>query len=107
MKYRYLATNSIANLKAYPVSPLPLKMPEEAPWTSLLVSLAVIGMLALFYSVVDGAVKAGESRRQAMATHTAATLRCNALPSWDDTMACRKELVGKAIPEEPTILAAK
>lgn len=89
------------------MSLLPIKMPEESPWTSLLVSLAVIGMLALFYSVVDGAVKAGESRRQALAAQAAAVLRCNAMPSWDDTMACRKELVGKTIPEEPTILAAK
>jgi hypothetical protein len=89
------------------MSAVPLKMPEESPWVTLLVSLAVVGMLALFYSVVTGAVEAGELRRQIHAAQNAAVSHCNALPTWNDTMACRKDLNAKVTAEEPSLLASR
>ena len=41
--------------------------------------LIVVGMLMVFHSVVQGAVQAGEFRRQASATQAAAAWRCNRL----------------------------
>ncbi len=89
------------------MSAIPLKMPQESPWTTLLVSLALIGMLALFYSVVHGAVRAGDLRKQAIAARTADVLRCKALPNWNDTMACRNELTARVAVEEDALVAAR
>ena len=85
---------------------MPLNV-SESRWTVPVVSLLMVGMLVLFYAVVSGAVKAGESRRQAMAAQSSAVLQCNALPSWNDSRACLKALSAKASTEEPTLLAAK
>ena len=89
------------------MSALTFKMPKEFPLTTLLVSLALIGMLALFYSVVKGAVQAGEIRKQAMAAQTAGVLRCNALPNGNGTKACRKELTDPAAVGESALLATR
>jgi hypothetical protein len=80
---------------------------SESRWTVPVVSLAVVGMLVLFYSVVSGATKAAELRRQAMADQSAAVLRCNALPGWSDTKACLKDLGAKVTAEKTTLFAAK
>lgn len=86
---------------------LPLKMPEESPWVTLVVSLAVIGMLAVFYSVVSSAVQASELRKKTMAHQSAAVMHCNALPGWANTRNCLKELGVKVATEEPTMFASQ
>lgn len=80
---------------------------SESRWTMPVVSLAMVGMLVLFYTVVSGAVKAGELRRQAMAAQSYAVLQCNALPNWSYSKACLKGLSVKATAEVPTLFAAK
>ena len=82
------------------------KMPEPA-WTVPLVALLLIGMLATFYAVVSNATKAGELRRQATATQAAEVTRCNALPSWNASRNCLKNLDSKGVEQEPVLLAAK
>lgn len=80
---------------------------SESRWTLPMVSLAVVGMLVLFYSVVSGATKAGELRRQATAAQFSATLQCNALQSWNESKACLKGLGAKVSAQESTLIAAK
>lgn len=86
---------------------IPLKMPEESPWITLLVSLAMVAMLALFYSVVSGAVQASEVRKQAMAHQTAEVMHCNALPGSASTKECLKTLSAKVSSEEATLFASQ
>ncbi len=64
----------------------------ESRWTLFLVSLVVVGMLALFHAIVSGATRAGELRRQAAAAQAVAVLRCNALPSLSRSKTCLKNL---------------
>ena len=49
------------------------------PWTGMLAALASAGLLVAFHQVVDEAVRQGELRRMATATHVEAMWRCNAL----------------------------
>ncbi len=80
----------------------------ESTWTLPAVSLLMVGMLVAFYAVVSSATKAGELRRQATATQTAAAMRCNALPGWDASKTCLKKLAAPAVPaDEPILLAAQ
>jgi hypothetical protein len=88
------------------MSAMQLKV-SESRWTMPLVSLAVVGMLVLFYTVVSGAVKAAELRRQTMAAQSSAILQCHALPSGSDSKACEKGLGPKVSAEEPALFAAK
>ena len=88
------------------MSAMQLKV-SESRWTVPVVSLAMVCMLVLFYVVVNGAVKAGELRRQAMAAHSSALLNCNALHNLSDNKACVEGLSAKASTEEPTLFAAK
>ena len=86
---------------------IPFKATEESPWFALAASLVVVGMLVLFYSVVSGAVQAGELRRQAQVTQTTAMLRCNALPNWNDTKDCLKEVGTKVSAQESPMFASR
>jgi hypothetical protein len=78
----------------------------ESAWTVPLVSLLIVAMLALFHWVVSDATKAGETRRQATAAQAAAMMRCNALPSWDISKVCLKDLHLTAIADASIALAA-
>ncbi len=70
---------------------------SESKWTLMLASLLIVGMLVAFHWVVRDATHAGELRRQATATQAIAMMRCNALPSWDISRTCMKELTSKAM----------
>ncbi len=48
-------------------------------WAGILAALASAGLLVAFHQVVDEAVRQGELRRVATATHVEAMWRCNAL----------------------------
>ena len=52
---------------------------HSPPWTGMLAALASAGLLVAFHQVVDEAVRQGELRRMATATHVEAMWRCNAL----------------------------
>nr|WP_295786477.1 hypothetical protein [Rhodoferax sp.] len=79
----------------------------ESRWALPVVSLAMVGMLVLFYWIVNGATEAGELRRQAMAAQSSAVLQCNALPRWIDGKACIENIRAKGSAQEPTLFAAK
>ena len=81
---------------------------SESRWTMPVVSLAMVGLLMLFYAVVSGATKTAELRRQAMAAQSAALLQCNALRNWDARKHCRESLGTVQTPgQEPTLLASQ
>jgi hypothetical protein len=61
-------------------------------WPGLLATLIVLGMLMAFHQVVRGAVQQGELRQQAIATHAAATWRCNALNGTAASGSCLSQL---------------
>ena len=86
---------------------IPFKATEESPWFAFAGSLVVVGMLVLFYSVVSGAVQAGELRRKAQASQTTATLRCNALPNWSDKNDCLKEMGTKVSAQQSPLFASR
>jgi len=71
---------------------------SESRWGVLAVSLAVLGMLVAFYSVVRGATTAGEQRRQDTAARAAAVARCQAQPNG---------LTRKHCPMSPIVVAAQ
>ncbi len=48
-------------------------------WTGMLAALTSAALLVAFHQVVDEAVRQGELRRMATATHVEAMWRCNAL----------------------------
>lgn len=80
---------------------------SASKWAMPALSLTLIGMLLLFYAVVNEATKVGESRRKAIAAQATAVLYCNTLPRWSDTRACVKELSAKGTAEAPTMFAAQ
>ena len=53
-------------------------------WVGILATLTSAGLLVAFHQVVDEAVRQGELRRKATATHVEATWRCNALSDRSD-----------------------
>ena len=55
------------------------------------VLLLIAGMLAAFHTVVSGATRTGELRRQAMAAQAVEIRRCNALSGLDSSV-CRKNV---------------
>ena len=61
-------------------------------WSGLVATLIVLGMLMAFHQVVRGAVQQGELRQQAIATHAAATWRCNALNGTGASGSCLSQL---------------
>ncbi len=70
---------------------------SESRWTLMLASLLIVGMLVAFHWIVRDATQTGELRRQATAAQALAMMRCNALPSWDISRTCMKELNNKAM----------
>jgi len=80
---------------------------SASTWTVPLVALLLVGILAMFYSVVSSATKAGELRRQASATHAAAVMRCDALPGWNLSKTCRNELDLQLAADASLALAAR
>lgn len=54
---------------------------RSAVWRGILATLIIIGLLASFHQVVQGAVQQGELRRKATAMQVEAMWRCNALQS--------------------------
>lgn len=48
-------------------------------WLTLLGAVLIVGMLLAFHQVVHGAVQQGALRHKAIAAHTEAARRCNAL----------------------------
>jgi hypothetical protein len=51
----------------------------STPLIGIVAALVVVGMLLVFHSVVQGAVRDGEFRRQADITQATATWRCGLL----------------------------
>ena len=80
---------------------------SESTWTVPMVALLLVGMLGAFYSVVSEATKAGEMRRQAKAAQSAAVVRCDALPGWNLSKACRSALDLQFAAEASIALAAR
>lgn len=79
----------------------------ESRWTLLLVSLVMVGMLAVFHAVVSAATQVGELRRQATAAQAAAVVRCNALPSWNVSKDCLKGLDIQVTADASTVPAVQ
>lgn len=80
---------------------------SESTWTVPVVALLLVGMLVAFYSVVSDATKAGEMRRQTQAARAAAVVRCDALPGWNLSKACRSELDLQVAADTPIALATR
>lgn len=59
---------------------------------SAVLGLSVLGLLAVFGQVVQGAVQQGQLRHEATARHSAATWRCLAMRSPRQRDACLAEL---------------
>lgn len=57
----------------------------------VLATVLVIGMLMAFHSVVQGAVKDGELRRQAAITQADAIWRCKSLPDLSERSNCLQQ----------------
>ena len=79
----------------------------ESRWTAFVVSLLVVILLGLFYRVVHGAAQAGVERKQAVVARTLAVSHCKALPNWNDSSACLRNLKDKHNVEAQTLLAAQ
>lgn len=81
-------------------------------WQAILAAVLTAGLLLAFHQVVQGAVLQGEVRRQAFATHTMETSRCNTLGEAGATSSCLLELKASAAPRairlvEPELIAMK
>jgi hypothetical protein len=68
-------------------------------------ALAVLGLLALFQSVVRESVRQGQLRHEATARHSAATWRCTGQPSLRLRDQCLAEL--NAPPPQVTLLTPR
>ena len=77
------------------------------PWMLPAVSLVLVAMMVAFYAVVSSATKAGELRRKATASQVTAVTRCRALPSWDASDRCLKQLRSRQAEEEALLVASK
>lgn len=88
---------------------MPLKQFKvfESSWCVFAVSLAVVGMLVVFYSVVRGATTAGELRRLDTAAQAAAVTRCHALPNGPIREHCLSALNDKMLAVSPIVIAAQ
>ncbi len=80
---------------------------SESRSAMVLASLLIVGMLVAFHWVVRGATQAGELRRQTTAVQALAMMRCNALPNWNISRVCLKDLDNKAAAEVSAGLSAK
>lgn len=80
---------------------------SESRWGVFVVSLAVLGMLGAFYSVVRGATTAGELRRQGTATQAATVARCQALRNGPIRTHCLNALPDPIPATSPAVVAAR
>lgn len=80
---------------------------SESRWWVVVVSLAAVGMMVAFHSVVNRATKAGELRRQDTVLQAAAVMRCQALPNWAVSKNCLKSLSDQTIDISTTVFAAR
>jgi hypothetical protein len=86
-------------------APRPLNVSADRKLAMLLggvAMLAVLGLLALFQSVVRESVRQGGLRHEATARHSAATWRCTGLRSMRQRDLCLAEL--NAPPPQVTLL---
>ncbi len=88
---------------------MPLKQFKvfESRSSVLVVSLAVVGMLLAFYSVVKAATTVGELRRQETAAQAAAVARCHALANKAIRKHCLSALNDQMLANSTIVIAAQ
>ena len=65
-------------------------------WLAPAATVIVIGMLAVFYQVVQGAVQQGELKRKTYAALVEANWRCNAAKDLSARNNCQRQLLAAA-----------
>jgi hypothetical protein len=73
-------------------------MSPSKPWPVVVAALTLIALLVAFHQVVRGAVRQGETRRQATATLADAVWRCKTLPSPRVRVDCLLQLDSARLP---------
>lgn len=81
-----------------------LALLQRANWPASVAVVLLVALLALFLQVMRGAVRLGDLRREAMAQHTSALLRCRELPDRRARDSCLHQL--PAVPRDGAALRA-
>lgn len=80
---------------------------SESTWSIPIAALLLVAMFAAFYTVVSDATQAGEQRRRATATQTAAMAHCKPSKNWTANTGCNTAIALPLGAESMVTLASR